>query len=197
VTNATIHQPIELVLRTRTKARHGLRFWVHRFTGVRIRPQAVCTGHAAPFDLFARQFLDRPSLALWHGPRGSGKSSLSATDTYLASRFNRRQGTQILGGSMAQSEQIYQALRDVVQDGRGALGSDGAALQSLGKQAAQYRNGSTVSIMAASPTSVRGRHVPSLKLDEVDEIDPDIRESAMGMAMEVCGIRSSVLMTST
>ena len=60
-----------------------------------------------------------------------------------------------------------------------------------------YHNGSEVSILAASATSVRGPHVPSLKLDEVDEIDPEIRESAMGMAMEVRGCRSSVLMTST
>jgi hypothetical protein len=36
-----------------------------------------------------------------------------------------------------------------------------------------------------------------LKLDEVDEIEPDIRESAMGTAMEKRGCRSSVLMTST
>ena len=56
-----------------------------------------------------------------------------------------------------------------------------------------YRNGSQVSLLAASPTSVRGPHVPSLKLDEVDEIDPDIRESAMGMAMEKHGCRVECL----
>jgi len=36
-----------------------------------------------------------------------------------------------------------------------------------------------------------------LKLDEVDEIEPDIREAAMGMAMEMRGCKASVLMTST
>jgi hypothetical protein len=60
-----------------------------------------------------------------------------------------------------------------------------------------YHNGSLVSILAASATSVRGPHVSSPKLDEVDGIDPDIRESAMGMAMEMRGYPSSVLMTST
>ena len=102
-----------------------------------------------------------------------------------------------LGGSKAQSEQIYQALRDVALDGRGPLGGDGGSIARLLNQSAHYHNGSTVSILAASPTSVRGPHVPSLKLDEVDEIDPEIRESAMGMAMEKHGCRSSVLMTST
>ena len=62
-----------------------------------------------------------------------------------------------------------------------------------------------VEILAASPTSVRGPHVPSLKLDEVDEIDTDIRESAMGMCMGRKADRKkkrekldgSVIMTST
>jgi hypothetical protein len=175
----------------------ALHDWVRAYTGVRIPRASVCTGHTAPFALFARQVLERPSLALWHGPRGSGKSFLSAIDTHLVSRFNARHGTRILGGSLSQSRQIYTALQEVVRDGRGCLGGDGATLESLLKTEARYRNGSSIEMLAASPTSVRGPHVPSLKLDEVDEIDPEIRESAMGMAMEKYGCRSSVLMTST
>jgi hypothetical protein len=175
----------------------ALHDWVLAHLGVTIPRTAVCAGHAAPFTLFARQVLERPSLALWHGPRGSGKSFLSAIDTHLASRFHPRHGTRILGGSMSQSRQIYTALQDVVRDGRGCLGGDGSTLESLLKTEARYRNGSTIEMLAASPTSVRGPHVPSLKLDEVDEIDPEIREAAMGMAMEKRGCRSSVLMTST
>ncbi len=145
----------------------------------------------------SRQFLERPSLALWHGPRGSGKSYLSAIETHLTSRFNPRHSTRILGGSLSQSEQIYEALQESIMGGRGEYGSDADTLARLLKSAAFYHNGSNVSLLAASPTSVRGPHVPSLKLDEVDEIEPDIRESAMGMAMEKRGCRSSVLMTST
>ena len=135
--------------------------------------------------MFARQVLERPALALWHGPRGSGKSFLSAIDTHWTSRFHPRHETRILGGSLAQSEQIHQALREAVLHGRGRKGqSDAGRIARLLKSEVHYHNGSTVSILAASATSVRGPHVPSLKLDEVDEIDSDIRESAMGMAME-------------
>jgi hypothetical protein len=89
-------------------------------------------------------------------------------------------------------------LREVVLNGHGPTGrSDADTIARLLKNEVHYHNGSEVSILAASPTSVRGPHVPSLKLDEVDEIDPDIRESAMGMAMDIRGCRSSVLMTST
>jgi hypothetical protein len=171
--------------------------WVRAYLGVSVARDAVCAGHTAPFGLFARQVLERPSLALWHGPRGSGKSFLSAIDTHLASRFNPRHGTRILGGSLSQSRQIYQALEEVVRDGCGVLGGDGGTLKSLLTTVARYGNGSSIEMLAASPTSVRGPHVASLKLDEVDEIEPEIREAAMGMAMEKRGVRSSILMTST
>ncbi len=99
---------------------------------------------------------------------------------------------------MAQSEQTYGAIKEAIQDGCGPKKwSDYHAGFRFLKNEIHYANGSHVSILAASSTSVRGPHVSSLKLDEVDEIDPDIRESAMGMAMEIRGCKPSVLMTST
>lgn len=171
--------------------------WVYAFTGVKIARNAVCQGHSAPLAMFVEQVLTRPPISLWHGPRGGGKSFLSALDTHLTSRFNPRHGTRILGGSKAQSAQIYEAIRDAVRHGRGPLGSDAESIASLLKTEALYVNGSNVSILAASSTSVRGPHIPSLKLDEVDEIPADLRESATGMAMSIRGQRSSILMTST
>ena len=67
----------------RPQTRSDLEKWVLAFTGVRVPGKAVCLGHSAPLDLFARQVLERPALALWHGPRGSGKSFLSAIDTHI------------------------------------------------------------------------------------------------------------------
>ncbi len=107
VTSATIQETVESIRRIQPKTQLHLGFWVHHCTGVQITTPAVCTGHTASFDLFGRQFLDRRSLALWHDPRGSSNSSLSAIDTHLVSQFYPRHGTRILGGSMAQSEQLY------------------------------------------------------------------------------------------
>ena len=171
--------------------------WVKGYTGIEIARESVCEGHSAPFDMFAQQFLERPDAALWHGPRGSGKSFLSALDTHLCSRFDSKHATRILGGSKAQSAQIYEAIKEIVLDGHGDLGNDQDRIQSLLAESASYRNGSHVSILAASPRSVRGPHVQSLKLDEVDEIDDKLRNDALGMAMEKHGHRASVLMTST
>src|SRR6185437_9145149 len=111
--------------------------------------------------------------------------------------WSPRHGTRILGGSRSQSEQVFRALREVVVEGQGPAGSDAASIAKLLKGETTYRNGSDVAILAASSTSVRGPHVPSLKLDEVDEIAPELREAAMGMCMDRNGSSASVVMTST
>ena len=71
-----VRQVIEAARHVRPTTRSQLWNWVRAYIGVTIPVHAVCAGHTALFDLFARQFLERPSLALWHGPRGSGKSYL-------------------------------------------------------------------------------------------------------------------------
>jgi hypothetical protein len=171
--------------------------WVYDYTGVRIAVEKVCAEHDSTWDYFAGLYFDRPSLALVLGSRGAGKSFLSALNTHVTCRWSPRHGTRILGGSRAQSEQVYRALREAVVEGRGPEGSDASTITRLLKGEARYRNGSDVAILAASTTSVRGPHVPSLKLDEVDEIAPDLREAAMGMCIDRHGATASVVMTST
>src|SRR5271156_3485813 len=67
MTTATTLHSIEQARNFRPTTRRHLWYWVQRFTGVRIPVRGVCAGHSALFDLFARQVLERPSLALWHG----------------------------------------------------------------------------------------------------------------------------------
>lgn len=188
---------IRQLVEHRPGAEQVLRDWIYAFTGVKIASAPVCPGHQTPWQFFSEMYFNRPSVALVLGSRGAGKSFLSALDTHLASRWSPKHGTRILGGSKSQSEQVYRALRETVYEGRGRLGSDASSIASLLKTSAQYKNGAEVAILAASSTSVRGPHVPSLKLDEVDEIPVELREAAMGMCMDRHGSRASVLMTST
>jgi len=171
--------------------------WVRAFCGVRVARRPVCRDHRPPFDWFRDLWFDRPGQALVLGPRGGGKSFLSGILTHLESRFHPGASTRILGGSRAQSLQVYEALAAAVVGGRGNAGSDAGALARLGRSEARYHNGSRVAILAASPTSVRGPHVPTLRLDEVDEIPSDLREAAYGMAMARGGLAAAVTMTST
>jgi hypothetical protein len=198
VTGTTICRAIEAARGCRPTTRRDLWSWIRSFTGIKVPHEAVCIDHSSPYDLFARQVFERPALALWHGPRGSGKSFLSALETHLVSRFNPGHETRILGGSLTQAEQIHRAISEAVVMGQGPHGqSDAESIANVLKTEVRYCNGSVVALLAASRTAVRGPHVPSLKLDEVDEIDSDIRESAIGMAMDMGCHRSSVLMTST
>lgn len=171
--------------------------WVHNYTGIRLARNAVCRGHSAPFDALACWQLDRPSISLCLGSRGSGKTFMSALDLHLDSRFRARHESRILGGSKAQSQQAYQGIDEAVMGGSGPGGNDRDVIESFRKEAATYRNGSTIKILTASPLSVRGPHVPSMKLDEVDEIDVDVRDAAMGMLMAKAGHPAKLVMTST
>jgi hypothetical protein len=160
---------------------------------VRVADCPVCPGHAAPLDFVAAWVYDRPSWSVVLGPRGGGKSFLRAFATHVDSLRYDRHGTKILGGSEAQSAQIYDALKWL-----GAKQfAEADLMPELTATRASYSTGSEVSFIAASAKSVRGPHVASLCLDEVDEIDPEIREAAMGMNMAIDGVRASVSMTST
>jgi hypothetical protein len=174
-----------------------LGLWAEAFTGVRVASARVCRDHTPPAAWLWHLWHDRPDLCLVLGSRGSGKSFLTGLATHLDSRFTPGHATQILGGSKAQSAQIFEALSRLVADGHGPGGSDRDTLRRLTKERALYRNGSTVRVLAASNKSVRGPHVPTLRLDEVDEIDGEIRQGAMGMVMARPGCRASVSMTST
>lgn len=161
------------------------------YWGVQLASKSVCAGHDAPAEFLREQVFDRPPITLWHGARGAGKSLISGLGAWIDSLAHDYHGTRVLGGSLAQSTQIYEALRSFDRH---------RPVQSpvvLTKTHATFTTGSEVTILACSPTAVRGPHVARLRLDEVDEIDDDLRQDAMGMCMALRGVPASVVMTST
>jgi hypothetical protein len=159
---------------------------------IRIATAAVCKGHHAPWRFFSDLHLKRPGLALVLGPRGGGKSFLAALDVHITSLFQPEHETRVLGGSLAQSEQVYRALKELLQREE----QDGP-VPVVTRSTTKYPNGSEVKTLAASATSVRGPHIPTLRLDEVDEIDSELRDAALGMCMNKHGYTASAIMTST
>lgn len=171
--------------------------WIKLHSGIHVARNTVCSGHHAPWEFLKTMYFDRPKVSLALGGRGSGKSFLTALGTHLMSRWNPHHRVRVLGGSLAQSQQIYEAMRHIVREIDQRMGPDHQEFQSLLKNRGVYHNGSEIMILAASNTSVRGPHVPTLLLDEVDEIPTDLRESAMGMCMNLNNLPASVVMTST
>lgn len=160
--------------------------------GVGLSTQSVCQGHECTAEIFACMFIDRLPIMLVHGSRGSGKSFGAALCAHLDSIMRRNHATNILGGSLAQSSQIYNALK-TFDNNR----PDISPFRSFAKTRAVYGNGSEIMMLAASETSVHGPHVPRLFMDEVDEIDNSIRESASGIPMEQNGVKASTVLLST
>ena len=175
----------------------GLHRWIHHMTGIEVARSAVCHDHHAPWDFLKTTFYDRPKVCLALGGRGTGKSFLSALSTHLTNRWNPNHRVRVRGGSMAQSYQIYEAMQKVVHEMELRVGREHREFEALLRDKGIYPNGSEVAILAASSTSVRGPHVPTLLLDEVDEIANELRESAMGMCMNLHGMSASTIMTST
>jgi hypothetical protein len=179
-------------------SRRDLYYQIRDVCGVRVAHKRVCRGHVSPLDWLWALERDEPDLSLCHASRGSGKSFLQGVRTHLRSLRTPGHATKILGGSKQQAAQIYDSLKRVAFDApEAARGLPGVA--SLLTERARYRNGSTVQMLAASNTSVRGPHVPDLDLDEIDEIDRGILDAAMGMAQDDVrrGIRSTIVMSST
>jgi hypothetical protein len=161
--------------------------------GVNVADTPVCEGHTDPLHFFSEWIYDRPPQSVVHGSRGAGKSFLCGLAAHIDSVLHDRHETKILGGSEAQSAQIYNAIK---QFGEIKFLEDDVSPTILATKA-EYATGSSVSYIPASPKSARGPHVPLLCLDEVDEIDAEIREAAIGMSMDIRGIPGSISYTST
>jgi hypothetical protein len=118
----------------------GLRKRILDQTGLRIAAEVVCPEHVSVWDSIRSVLIERPPLTPVLRSRGAGRSFLSALNTYPTSLKYPRRGTRILGGSRAQSEQVYRAVREIVLDGKGrcAQEMDPTELVGLTKTEALY-----------------------------------------------------------
>jgi hypothetical protein len=136
----------------------------------------------APFTAFADAYFARHPVVLWQGSRGlAGKSFLLATLAWLE-MVALGAGVSLLGGSGAQSKNVNRYI--------GRFWSTPLAPRHLlvqgepGSYETHLTNGGYCRALLASQTSVRGPHVPRLRLDEVDEMALPIFDAAMGQPME-------------
>jgi len=147
--------------------------FVRSVYGLAVPQRAVCPGHAAPMEYLARAILaPGRDLVVW-ASRGGAKTELGSVATHLDSILRPGCQTRILGGSLDQSEKMYEYLMR-------KWGGPFAAL--LAREPTARRtalaNGSAIEVLTQSPRSVRGQRVHRLKCDEVDEFSPDVWRAA-------------------
>ncbi len=158
----------------------------------------TCREHQSPYQIIQYKFKHKPATSIVHGPRGGGKSMAAALLSHVNCRWSDGYRVKILGGSKQQSAQVYEALADHVMAGNKGH-DDKAPIQKLMRETALYKNGSSISILAASSRSARGPHAPHLILDEVEEQDPDVMAGAVGIVQEYAekGFKPMIEMLST
>lgn len=138
-------------------------------------------------------YFGEASTMVWLASRGfGGKSYMLALLSLVEAVAGM--GVAVLGGSLEQSQNVTEYLdvwtrlpRMVPYMGHGAST----------KTRLKLTSGGWVRALAASSKSVRGPHPQRLRLDEVDEMDLSVLDSAMGQPMAKGGFSSQVVLSST
>ena len=150
--------------------------------------------HCAPIDFLSDALtLKTQNFTVWANRSGS-KSYLAALITWALSSSLPRLETSILGGSFTQSEKVYKGFGDfwALTDLQ-----DEYLISEPSKSISKWRNGSAVSVLTASSKSVRGPHPQHLIMDEIDEMDETVYNSALSQPQTKHKIRSRVGKLST
>lgn len=147
--------------------------------GIDIPRKQVCEGHVAPFDAFSHAFFAKdPGTAVWYASRGTGKSYMLAA-LGLAKTVFHMGNTTILGGSIHQSNNVYQHIAGMMRH----PGAPMDLVDNMTKTELLFANHTWVRPLSASQTSVRGPHPLLHLLDEIDEMEWDIYTASLGQAM--------------
>ena len=153
----------------------------------------VCPDHDAPFDAFATAYFSREPQILIHGSRGlAGKSrTLSLLGLTMATVLGG--DVNIVGGSLNQSNNIHETMRDAWESKHAPK----YMLKDSSQTIVRLTNGAAIRPLTASQKTVRGPHPPFLLLDEIDEMDQAILDAAKGQPMPQKNWKGEILNAQT
>jgi hypothetical protein len=173
-------------------SRTGLKGYLSRFLDITVPDVRVCDAHQSPLDWLVHAWRHPSNGTLVWACRGGSKTMLAAALTVLESWFHPGLETCILGGSLAQSSYMYDYVKRFLH---GAHFED--ETEKLTASRAVLSNGSRITILPASERTVRGVHVPRLRLDEIDEFRDDVFEAAKFLPQSAGDLGARVDMLST
>lgn len=145
-------------------------------------PRHTCGNpdHTPPFEAFADAYFNRGgSITLWHGSRGLSGKSFMLSILGITKAFLLGADVNMLGGSLSQSQNLHIHMRN-------AINSDNSPrymIETESQTLIKLTNKSNIRPLTASQKTVRGPHPPFLILDEIDEMDLDILDAALGQPM--------------
>lgn len=164
--------------------------------GLRYPRQAVCPGHQAPFQALADAYFARyPVLVIWASRGFGGKSTLLAGLSLM--ELLAGADVVLLGGSSHQSRRVHEVCRLAWQFRAGEVEAPTTYVGRITQYHTETVAGNWMRALTASTTSVRGPHPNRLRLDEVDEMDLELLDAALGQPIESRGIPSQTVLSST
>ena len=157
--------------------------------GIELPRTQVCPDHVSPFHAVAHAYFARePNYAVWYASRGSGKS-LALAVLGLHKTFVADVDCTILGGSSWQSQNVRAHMSKLLRHPNAPVYAVKRDIVSV----IETHTHKEIKPLPASQTSVRGPHPPLQLLDEIDEMEWEIYEAAMGQAMEQINSRGEVI----
>ena len=175
----------------KTKDSQALWTWIWNASGVKLPHRSFTHGHSTPFAFVADAFFNPgKDVAAWANRSGIKTlgASLLALLEYTA--YDGLQG-RVLSGSEDQAKNLYGYWRQWC---------DGPLEWRVAGDVKRFETnvgGGLFQILAASQKKVRGGKVQRLYEDELDEIDPEIDEAAVGMIASRDEMPARTVYTST
>lgn len=166
---------------------------VYTLWGIRIPRTQVCTDHVPPFRAFADAYFARYPVIVIKGSRGFAGKSRTLASLTLTEAVVMGAEASILGGSFEQSKNVHEAMREMWDY---PLAPKHMIVQDTSSEL-RLSNKAKVRPLTASQKTVRGPHPQRLRLDEIDEMDLEILDAAMGQPMPKRGIETQTVMSST
>lgn len=191
----TLEEIIEYFLANPPKNDEELYHYISMVLGVDIPRKSVCEDHDPPFQFVADLFFEKISKALVLANRSGGKTyNVGALNT-CESIIKNGCGIISIGGSEQQATKQYSYTQDFFSRSRQL---SERVVDSLIHRTV-LTNGSFFKILASSEKAVHHDHVPKVRLDEVELMDPKIYKGAISIPQSDTkrNIRQSVLATST
>lgn len=162
--------------------------WGHKIPRVK-----VCADHDAPFDAFATAYFSREPQILIHGSRGLSGKSRTLSILGLTKAAVLGSDVNIVGGSLNQSNNIHETMRDAWDYKYAPT----YMVKDSSMTVVRLNNGAHIRPLTASQKTVRGPHPPTLLLDEIDEMDQDILDAALGQPMPQLDWRGDIIAPQT
>ena len=161
--------------------------------GVRIPNVRVCPHHSTPWEALCEAYFSWSPVTVWKASRGLGGKSYLLALLGVLEAITLGTDVNILGGSGQQSKNVLRyagAFFNYPFAPKGYLDSEV-------KTETRLTNGALIVALTASQKSVRGPHIPRLRLDEIDEMDLAILDAALGQPMSSPKVEAQTVLSST